>query len=103
MKRFLILLVIATTILSCQKEISFGDGSGATNPPSSVRCTGCSYLPVCDSTMLTYIDSTAMGIDTTKNVLLILSDTTIKGRKFTKISPSSIFAQGLLYNCDGGD
>jgi len=103
MKHFLSLLVMAMAMLACQKEISFGDGNATNNPPSSVRCTGCSYLPVCDSTMLTYIDSTAMGTDTTENILLILGDTTINGRKFTKISPSSIFAQGLLYNCDGGD
>lgn len=103
MKRLLLPFLLVTLIIACQKEISFGDGNGNTNPPSTVRCTGCSYLPVCDSTMLTYIDSTTIGVDTTKNVLLILGDTTISGKKFTKVSPSSLFSEGLLYNCDGGD
>lgn len=96
-------MVVILFVVSCQKEIGFGDGSGTSNPPSSVRCTGCSFLPVCDSTSLTYIDSTALGADTTESILMILGDTTISGRKFTKVSPSSIFTEGLLYNCDGGD
>ena len=87
--------------MACQKEIGFGNGDG--NNPANIRCTSCSYLPVCDSTRLTYIDSTAAGIDTTENILLILGDTTISGTKFTKVSPSSIFGQGLLYNCAGGN
>ena len=103
MKHLGVLLILLLCAIACQKEISFGNDSGTTNPPSSVRCTGCSYLPVCDSTSVTYIDSTAIGTDTTENILLILGDTTINGRKFTKVSPSSIFAQGLLYSCDGGD
>src|SRR5215203_3934065 len=103
MKRLVFLLFLFLCVIACQKEINFGDGSSSNNnnPASSVRCTGCSYLPVCDSTKLTYIDSTAMGLDTTENILLILGDTTISGKKFTRVSPSSIFAQGLLYNCDG--
>lgn len=102
MKRLLLLLLIGTVFLACQKEIEPGDGNGQ-NPTPSVRCTSCSYLPVCDSTQLTYIDSTAIGTDTIASTLAILGDTLISGIKFTKVSPSAVFGQGLLYNCDGGN
>ena len=102
MRRPVLFAFLFFSIIACQKEINFGDGSNTTNP-SSVRCIGCSYLPVCDSTKLTYIDSSAVGVDTTENILVILGDTTIGGRKFNRITPSSIFPQGLLYNCEGGD
>jgi len=100
MRYILSILLLGILAVSCQKEIQFGNG---TNQNPLVRCTTCSYLPVCDSTKLTYVDSTAAGVDTTQSTLIILGDTTINGRKFTKVSPSSVFSQGLLYNCDGGD
>jgi hypothetical protein len=50
-----------------------------------------------------YVDSTAAGVDTLSSTLAILGDTTINGRKFTRITPFAAFNQGLLYNCDGGD
>jgi hypothetical protein len=105
MKYFIISVFVGLLFFACQKEIHFAGGSGGGNnpPPSSVRCTGCSYLPVCDSTTVTYIDSTATGVDTTESILMILGDTTINGRKFNRVTPSSVFPQGLLYNCDGGD
>lgn len=102
MRKLSPLVLVSIFILSCQKEIGFGDGSGQ-NPSSSVRCTSCSYLPVCDSTQLIYVDSSALGVDTMSSTLAILGDTTINGKKFTKVSPSSLFTEGLLYNCDGGD
>lgn len=101
MRKLCCLLLISLLIFSCQKEIGFGDES--TDPVKNVRCTSCAYLPVCDSTQLTYIDSSAIGLDTTKSTLAILSDTTINGTKYTKVSPSGVFSQGLLYNCDGGN
>lgn len=101
MKYIFTAVVLSLLFVACQKEIGFGNGS--TNPAPNVRCTSCSYLPVCDSTQLTYIDSTAMGMDTTKSILAILGDTTINGTKYTEVSPSGVFSQGLLYNCDGGN
>jgi hypothetical protein len=102
MKYLLTIVLLGYLAIACQKEIGFGNGSRATQT-TSVRCTSCSYLPVCDSTKLTYVDSSAAGIDTIASTLAILGDTTINGRKFTRVSPSAIFSQGLLYNCDGGD
>jgi hypothetical protein len=99
MKYLLTIVLLGCLAIACQKEIGFGNGSGATQT-TSVRCTSCSYLPVCDSTKLSYIDSSASGIDTIASTLAILGDTTINGRKFTRVSPSAIFSQGLLYNCD---
>ena len=102
MRKLCVLLLSCLSLIACQKEIGFGDGSVG-GQTSSVRCTSCSYLPVCDSTQLTYVDSSGTGVDTVASTLVILGDTTINGRKFTKVSPSAVFAQGLLYNCDGGN
>lgn len=94
-------IVIGLLLFSCQKEI--GTGEDLANPASNLRCTSCSYLPVCDSTQLTYVDSSAVGVDTIGSTLSIAGDTTINGRKFTRVSPSAVFSEGLLYNCDGGE
>jgi hypothetical protein len=99
--RYFLTLLLLSGLCACQREIGFGDGT--TPAPSNVRCTSCSYLPVCDSTKLVYVDSTAAGVDTLSSTLAILGDTTINGRKFTRITPFAAFNQGLLYNCDGGD
>jgi hypothetical protein len=102
MKKLLVAAAcVSVLVLACQKEIGFGEGTG--NPAANLRCTPCSYLPVCDSTQLTYIDSSAVGIDTVKSTLVILGDTTISGTKYTRVTPSASFPQGLLYNCDGGN
>ena len=104
MKYFLVLLMLAVILVSCQKEITGFSSNGPTTPTlPPKKCTGCSYLPVCDSTKLTYVDSTAAGLDTTMNTLAVLGDTTINGKKFNRISPFAAFKQGLLYNCDGGN
>lgn len=98
MKYAVIFFFIGLSFIACQKEIS-----GGGEVQNGVRCTACSYLPVCDSAKLTYIDSTPARTDTIKSTLAILGDTTINGRKFTKVTPFAAFNQGLLYNCDGGD
>lgn len=105
MKRVLALLAAAVLLVACQKEIDgpSGSGGGGTTPTTPVRkCTGCSYLPVCDSTKVAYLDSSAAGVDTVRSTQAILGDTTINGTKFTRVSPFAAFPQGLLYNCDGG-
>lgn len=103
MKYILTALGLCFLVIACQKEIGFGNGDPNQNNPGNVRCTSCSYLPVCDSTKLTYIDSSAVGVDTVSSTLAILGDTTISGAKYTKVSPSAVFGEGLLYNCDGGN
>lgn len=104
MRYFFALLTVAIVAAACQKEITGAGGDGTTAPPAtpSKKCTGCSYLPVCDSARLTYVDSTAAGTDTTTGTLAILADTVINGKKFNRVSPFAAFTQGLLYNCDGG-
>lgn len=103
MKYFFTLFAIALIVMACQKEITGSGGDGTAAPASSKKCTGCSYLPVCDSTKITYIDSTAAGLDTTTSTLVLLGDTLISGKNFTRVSPFAAFRQGLLYNCDGGN
>lgn len=102
MRQLLCVLLAALLLVACQKEVGF-EGGTAPDPKASVRCTSCSYLPVCDSTQLSYIDSSAAGMDTIGSTLVILGDTVINGIKYTSVSPSAIFSQGLVYNCDGGN
>ncbi len=104
MKYVFALLTITLFVVACQKEITGLGGDGTTTPGTpSKKCTGCSYLPVCDSAKLTYVDSTTAGVDTTTSTLAILGDTTINGKKFNRVSAFAAFKQGLLYNCDGGN
>lgn len=99
MKALWAVLFLAVAAAACQKEISLS-GTAATPP---VRCTGCNYLPVCDSMPLAYVDSSAAGIDTLRSVVLLLGDTSVNGKKFHRVSPFAAFRQGLLYRCEGGD
>lgn len=101
--RYLLCCLLLIAFAACQKEIHFGDSNTPTTPTPAVKCTGCSYLPVCDSTKLTYQDSSALGLDTTASTLRIVGDTTVGGKKFNRVSPSAAFATGLVYNCDGGE
>lgn len=101
MRRLWAALAVVGMLAGCQQEI---EGPGGTEQPAAnVRCMGCTYLPVCDSTKLTYVDSTALGVDTTATTLAILGDTTITGRKYNRVTAFAGFNQGLLYNCNGGE
>ncbi len=96
MRRAVILAVLfVTVLLSCQKEIHFeGDPSR--------RCVGCSYLPLCDSSVFTYVDS-ANTIDTLRGTVRIGTDTTIEGLAYSRVTGFAAFPNGLVYNCSGGN
>ena len=94
MQRFLLLATILSLILAgCKKEYSYEGGYSNTN------CINCAYLPVCDSSQFTYIDSTVAGVDTVRTMMFLLGDTLINGNRFSKITPLAAFSEGLLYNC----
>jgi hypothetical protein len=82
--------------ISCQKELNF-DGQPGGTPKV---CISCSYLPVCDSSVYTYIDSTAQGIDTNRSVVRLLGDSVVEGLTYNRVSTLGFFGQGVLYNCD---
>ena len=95
MQRLLLLATILSLFLAgCKKEYSYEGGYINDN------CINCAYLPVCDSSQFTYIDSTVAGVDTVRTMMFILGDTLINGNKFSKITPLAAFSQGLLYNCN---
>jgi hypothetical protein len=79
-------------VSSCSKDYSHEGGL-------SRKCLGCSYLPVCDSSVFVYVDSSAAGIDTIHNAVRILADTTIDGTQYRQVSGLASFT-GLLTNCD---
>ena len=90
----LLLLVI---LVGCQKEIDWSEKAANRN------CISCEYLPVCDSLLYRYVDSAANRVDTLDNRMAILGDSTIKGKRFYKVSGFATFNTGLYANCDGGD
>jgi hypothetical protein len=90
-------LVGVLFLLSCQKEIDWSVNNG------NRRCVSCEYLPVCDSSLYRYIDSTNGRVDTLDNKMAILGDSMINGKRFYKVSGFATFNTGLFANCDGGD
>jgi hypothetical protein len=67
----ILLFALIATAISCQKELH-GDGTTTTttttNPPvvPPKVCVNCEYLPVCDSSVYIYVDSTSSGVDSNK-------------------------------------
>ena len=95
MQRFFLLTIFVILIFAgCKKEYSYEGGY------SNANCINCSYLPVCDSSEFTYVDSTVAGVDTARTTMFLPGDTVINGKKFSKVTPLAAFSQGLLYNCD---
>lgn len=82
--------------IGCQKELNF-DGQPGGTPKV---CISCNYLPVCDSSVYTYIDSTAQGIDTNRSVVRLIGDSVVEGLTYNRVSTLGFFGQGVLYNCD---
>src|SRR5690349_14579489 len=103
----LLLLVLIVTNFSCQKELE-GDvtpTTPTTNTPTPAApaakvCINCEYLPVCDSSVYVYVDSTASGIDSNRSVVKILKDTLVGGVKYSGVSTLGFFDNGAYYNCD---
>jgi hypothetical protein len=88
---------IGLLVLGCQKELNYDI------PKTNKICINCDYLPVCDSSSFVYVDATAAGVDTNRNVVRILRDSMIQGKKFTAITTLGFFNSGAWYNCDNGD
>jgi hypothetical protein len=88
---------IGLLVMRCQKELKYDI------PKTSKICINCDYLPVCDSSNFVYVDATAAGVDTNRNVVRILRDSVIQGKKFTAITTFGFFSSGAWYNCDNGD
>lgn len=95
--QMLTLLSLTVLIVRCQRELSYDVVK------DNRKCVNCDYLPVCDSSNFVYVDSTATGIDTNRNIVRILRDSVIGGKKFTAVTTFGFFNSGAWYNCDGGD
>ncbi len=98
------ILCFISLMVSCEKETSVENGftpapgnnnGGNTNDV----CKSCAYVPWCDSTSYTFIDTTSTGAATSTSSLSLLSDTTIAGVVYTK----SLIDGGYTYhNCTNG-
>jgi hypothetical protein len=89
-------LLLLVVFFSCKKEYSL---EGADNK----NCINCTYLPVCDSSVYVYTDSSATGLDTLTNVMSVFGDTIINGKTFRGVSGFATFNTGLYANCDNQD
>lgn len=81
-KIFLFLISSFTFLVSCQKELNF-DALGSS---SGQGCINCEYMPVCDSSKFSFIDSMALGSPVQRNFVYdVGSDTAVNGVIFKKI------------------
>ncbi|ULQ56530.1 hypothetical protein KJS94_17910 [Flavihumibacter rivuli] len=94
----LVVMLAGLSLAGCQKEISDPDGGS-----NGRLCTGCEFLPACDSSYYVYVDSTANGVDSNYNLITIEGDSSINGRKFYKMSTIGFFGEGIFFQCGGGD
>jgi hypothetical protein len=92
------LIIIVLIFTACKKELSREGGSANV----SRQCISCDYLPVCDSSVFVYVDSSSFGIDTAEATIYILGDTVLQGIKYNAITPFAGFDDGLLYHCNNG-
>lgn len=87
----------SSLLVACVKNHSFENGM-LPNPNGSnfTGCKSCRYLPWCDGSVYTYIDSAAGGINTTTTTLSIVSDTIIGTATYSK----TLFdGQTYYHNC----
>ena len=92
----LTLILFALLISACKKEYSYEGGQGTR------KCVGCEYLPLCDSSVFVYVDS-SNTIDTLTGIVRVGTDSTIDGKTYSHVTGFAAFPDGLLYNCEGGD
>jgi len=89
--------ILFLLVAGCKKEYSYEGGPGGFR-----KCVGCEYLPLCDSSVFVYVDS-SNAIDTLTGVVRVGTDTSIDGTKYSHVTGFAAFPDGLLYNCDGGN
>src|SRR5205809_280809 len=96
LRRSVLAFFIFLLIAGCKKEYSY-EGGGVYR-----KCVGCEYLPLCDSSVFVYVDS-SNTVDTLTGVVRVGSDTSVDGTKYSHVTGFAAFPDGLLYNCDGGN
>lgn len=81
---------------SCTFPIVVESGGGVTT-----NCKACVYIPMCDGSVYTYVDTTTSGVTTTNQNVTFVSDTLIDGTVYQKFivtgSPNNPY-----YNCTAG-
>ncbi len=114
MKQILTLAIISSIMLSaCQKEITFdssgvpgsntgnnGGNSGGTGN-TSTNCKSCSYMPVCDGSWYTFLDTLNSVPAITTDSIRFVKDTTIDSKTFVKLY-SPLSNSYSYYNCTDG-
>ena len=93
--RFLAIAAFLAFLTACTKEYSYEGGP-------LTRCIDCSYLPLCDSTSFSYLDSSSTE-DTLRGIVRIGNDTVINGGSYHTVTGFAPFPGGLQYSCVNGD
>ena len=110
MKKIYSLIVVLSLLLTaCQKELHFdtppvGNGTtngGTTGGNTSTDCKACVYMPVCNGSWYTYLDTLATAPSVTTDTLRFVKDTTIDSKTFVKIY-SPLSKSTTYYNCTDG-
>jgi hypothetical protein len=81
-----ILLVVLAS--ACKKEYSYEGGNGI-----SRKCVGCEYLPLCDSSVFVYVDS-SNTIDTLTGIVRVGTDSSIDGKTYSHVTGFAAFPTG---------
>jgi hypothetical protein len=111
-KSFLLVVIVTSLLTSCQKEISEEivpappPTTDTTNTPggdttSNLPCKECLYMPLCDKSWFTYVDSVsgAPEKESTTNFNLV-KDTSIQGLKYNVYKDAA--GNQSYYHCSGG-
>ena len=108
-QQFLCILFVSLLFVSCDKDSSEengllpgsgNNGGGGNNNPAV--CKSCSYMPWCDGSTYTYIDTASTGTTTVSNTLDVLADTTIAGVVYSK-SDTDGSGEYVYHNCTNGN
>lgn len=84
-KGILFFIAIIVFSISCQKELNFNTEDNS----SGLTCIECEYMPICDSSKFSFIDSTGSGSSVQRDIVYdVASDTTVSGVIFKKILES---------------
>ena len=96
LRKLYLVALLFLLLAGCKKEYSYEGGEPYR------KCVGCEYLPLCDSSVFVYVDS-SNTIDTLTGIVRVGTDTSIDGTKYSHVTGFAAFPDGLLYNCDGGN
>jgi hypothetical protein len=93
-----VVFLASLALAGCQKELN-GPGNPTAN---NTGCKDCAFIPMCDGSVYTYIDSLPTGPRELTDTIRILKDTSMLGLPFKEIRQSGGTGQRTFFNCNNG-